>query len=284
MDYGFHAPTVSFPVAGTIMVEPTESESKAELDRFVAAMIAIREEIRKIEQGVWPVENNPLKNAPHTQADIVAAQWDRPYSRAEAVFPCPGSPPTSSGPASIASTTSMETATFSAPACRSAIIRRTEMRIEQDIKLDFKDVLIRPKRSTLTSRSEVDISRDFVFLHSQRKYRGIPIIAANMDTTGTFDMARALAGHQLSVALHKYYSEDELLDYFSGLTTPAVSFYSMGITAPDYEKFQRVKEGLVRPLNMSALTSPTATPRPLSASSTNCARRTPTLPLWPVMW
>ena len=117
------------------------------------------------------------------------------------------------------------------------------MRIEQDIKLDFKDVLIRPKRSTLTSRSEVDISRDFVFLHSQRKYRGIPIIAANMDTTGTFDMARALAGHQLSVALHKYYSEDELLDYFSGLTTPAVSFYSMGITAPDYEKFQRVKEG-----------------------------------------
>jgi len=116
------------------------------------------------------------------------------------------------------------------------------MRIEQDIKLDFKDVLIRPKRSTLTSRSEVDISRDFVFLHSQRKYRGIPIIAANMDTTGTFDMARALASHQLSVALHKYYSEDELLDYFSGLTTPAVSFYSMGITAPDYEKFQRVKE------------------------------------------
>ena len=71
------------------MVEPTESESKAELDRFVAAMIAIREEIRKIEQGVWPVENNPLKNAPHTQADIVAAQWDRPYSRAEAVFPLP---------------------------------------------------------------------------------------------------------------------------------------------------------------------------------------------------
>ena len=80
-DYGFHAPTVSFPVAGTIMVEPTESESKVELDRFIAAMIAIREEIRKIEQGVWPVDNNPLKNAPHTQADIVVAKWDRPYSR-----------------------------------------------------------------------------------------------------------------------------------------------------------------------------------------------------------
>ena len=88
MDYGFHAPTVSFPVAGTIMVEPTESESKAELDRFIAAMTAIREEIRKIEQGVWPADNNPLKNAPHTQAEIVA-EWDRPYSREEAVFPLP---------------------------------------------------------------------------------------------------------------------------------------------------------------------------------------------------
>ncbi len=88
MDYGFHAPTVSFPVAGTIMVEPTESESKAELDRFIAAMTAIREEIRKIEQGVWPADNNPLKNAPHTQADIMA-EWNRPYSREEAVFPLP---------------------------------------------------------------------------------------------------------------------------------------------------------------------------------------------------
>jgi glycine dehydrogenase len=89
MDYGFHAPTVSFPVAGTIMVEPTESESKAELDRFIAAMIAIREEIRKIEQGAWPADNNPLKNAPHTQADIVDAGWNRPYTREEAVFPLP---------------------------------------------------------------------------------------------------------------------------------------------------------------------------------------------------
>jgi len=88
MDYGFHAPTVSFPVAGTIMVEPTESESKGELDRFIAAMIAIREEIRKIEQGVWPADNNPLKHAPHTQADVIA-EWNRPYTREEAVFPLP---------------------------------------------------------------------------------------------------------------------------------------------------------------------------------------------------
>ena len=89
------------------------------------------------------------------------------------------------------------------------------MRIEQDMKLDFKDVLIRPKRSTLTSRSEVDISRDYVFLHSKRRYQGIPIIASNMDATGTFEMARALATHQISVALHKHYDEAELLAFFA---------------------------------------------------------------------
>jgi glycine dehydrogenase len=87
MDYGFHAPTVSFPVAGTIMVEPTESESKAELDRFIAAMISIREEIRQIENGVWTADNNPLKNAPHSQADVIDADWQHPYSRQQAVFP-----------------------------------------------------------------------------------------------------------------------------------------------------------------------------------------------------
>ena len=89
MDYGFHAPTVSFPVAGTIMVEPTESESKAELDRFIAAMISIREEIRQIENGIWAADNNPLKNAPHSQADVIDADWKHPYSRQVAVFPLP---------------------------------------------------------------------------------------------------------------------------------------------------------------------------------------------------
>ena len=89
MDYGFHAPTVSFPVAGTIMVEPTESESKGELDRFIAAMISIREEIRKVENGIWPADDNPLKRAPHTQADLADAEWNRPYTRHEAVFPLP---------------------------------------------------------------------------------------------------------------------------------------------------------------------------------------------------
>lgn len=116
------------------------------------------------------------------------------------------------------------------------------MRIEQDLKLDFKDVLIRPKRSTLTSRSEVDISRDFVFLHSQRKYHGIPIIAANMDATGTFEMARALARHKLSVALHKHYGESDLLSFFKEAPTGGSTFYSMGITTPDLEKFRRVMD------------------------------------------
>jgi glycine dehydrogenase len=89
IDYGFHAPTLSFPVPGTLMVEPTESEPLAELDRFVAAMIAIREEIRQVEEGVWPQDNNPLKHAPHTAASITDDDWDRPYSREIAVFPVP---------------------------------------------------------------------------------------------------------------------------------------------------------------------------------------------------
>jgi len=88
MDYGFHAPTMSFPVPGTLMIEPTESESLGELERFIAAMIAIREEVRKVEAGVWPADNNPLKHAPHSKADIAAA-WDRPYSREEGLFPLP---------------------------------------------------------------------------------------------------------------------------------------------------------------------------------------------------
>ena len=87
MDYGFHAPTMSFPVPGTLMVEPTESESKAELDRFCEAMIAIRQEIAEIEQGQIDRANNPLKNAPHTAAAISATEWNHPYTREQAAFP-----------------------------------------------------------------------------------------------------------------------------------------------------------------------------------------------------
>ena len=86
IDYGFHAPTMSFPVPGTLMVEPTESETLYELDRFIDAMLAIRDEIDKVERGEWPVDNNPLVNAPHTQAELLG-DWPYPYSKEIAVFP-----------------------------------------------------------------------------------------------------------------------------------------------------------------------------------------------------
>jgi glycine dehydrogenase len=89
MDYGFHAPTVSFPVPGTLMIEPTESESKAELDRFCDALLAIREEIAEIERGEYPKDNNVLKNAPHTAAMLTASEWNYPYSREKAAYPLP---------------------------------------------------------------------------------------------------------------------------------------------------------------------------------------------------
>jgi glycine dehydrogenase len=89
MDYGFHAPTVSFPVAGTVMVEPTESEPKHELDRFCNAMISIRHEIEDVEKGLVDKVNNPLKNAPHTAAVITANEWEHPYTRQKAAFPLP---------------------------------------------------------------------------------------------------------------------------------------------------------------------------------------------------
>jgi glycine dehydrogenase len=89
IDYGFHAPTMSFPVAGTLMVEPTESEDLGELDRFCDAMIAIRAEIDRVGAGEWPREDHPLRNAPHTASAIAAERWTHPYSREEAVFPAP---------------------------------------------------------------------------------------------------------------------------------------------------------------------------------------------------
>jgi glycine dehydrogenase len=88
-DYGFHAPTMSFPVAGTLMIEPTESEAKVEMDRFIEAMICIRQEIAKVESGEWDSIDNPLHNAPHTLADIIDDKWDRSYSRELAAYPVP---------------------------------------------------------------------------------------------------------------------------------------------------------------------------------------------------
>jgi len=89
MDYGFHSPTMSFPVAGTLMIEPTESESKGELDRLCEALIAIRGEIREIEEGRADRRDNLLKNAPHTAAAVAGDAWTHPYSRERAAFPAP---------------------------------------------------------------------------------------------------------------------------------------------------------------------------------------------------
>jgi GMP reductase len=118
------------------------------------------------------------------------------------------------------------------------------MHIEHEIKLDFKDVLIRPKRSTLTSRSNVDISRQFEFRHGKDVYEGIPIVAANMDTTGTFEMARALDRFGLSVALHKHYAVEEYVAFFRTLERKSAAFYSIGIARSDEEKFAKVMQAV----------------------------------------
>ena len=89
MDYGFHAPTVSFPVAGTLMIEPTESEDLSELDHFCDALIEIRKEIEEVKQGKMDPDNNPLKNAPHTLEAATEDNWNFPYSRQRAIFPLP---------------------------------------------------------------------------------------------------------------------------------------------------------------------------------------------------
>ncbi len=111
------------------------------------------------------------------------------------------------------------------------------MRIEEDVKLDFKDVLIRPKRSTLKSRKNVDITREFTFKWSGRKYSGVPIVAANMDGVGTFSMAKAFIEQdaKMSVALHKHYPLDQLADFFDNYDTASV-WYSIGMVQADQEK------------------------------------------------
>ena len=113
IDYGFHAPTMSFPVAGTLMIEPTESEDLAEIDRFCTAMIAIREEIARVASGDYDREDNPLANAPHTAPMLLAADWKHPYSREEAAYPLAGDRRAKYWP-----TRPTATATWSAPAPR----------------------------------------------------------------------------------------------------------------------------------------------------------------------
>ncbi len=113
------------------------------------------------------------------------------------------------------------------------------MRIENDPKLDFRDVLIRPKRSTLGSRAEVDVNRSFRFAHTGREWTGFPLIAANMDVVGTMAMARALLKHGAMVALHKHYDADELIAFFKEPGS-ANAFYSLGTTDSDHDKLKAV--------------------------------------------
>ncbi len=117
------------------------------------------------------------------------------------------------------------------------------MRIEEDLKLDYSDVLIRPKRSTLVSRQRVALDRTFRFRHGTAEWRGVPIIAANMDTIGTMPMARALAAHHCLTALHKHYDIDTLVDFYAGLSEAERPYvlYSLGITEADREKWEAVK-------------------------------------------
>ncbi len=118
IDYGFHAPTMSFPVAGTLMIEPTESEDRVELDRFVDAMVAIRAEIDAVGAGEWPSDDNPLVHAPHTAFDVTCDDWKRPYSRELAAFLPRRCDCRSIGRRSVVSTASTATATCSAPVRR----------------------------------------------------------------------------------------------------------------------------------------------------------------------
>ena len=118
IDYGFHAPTMSFPVAGTLMVEPTESEDLGELDRFCEAMIAIREEIRRVEAGEWTPENSPLRGAPHTAAAVIAGDQDRAYSARGRGVPGRAGPRQVLAAGRARSTRPTATATWSAPARR----------------------------------------------------------------------------------------------------------------------------------------------------------------------
>lgn len=133
------------------------------------------------------------------------------------------------------------------------------MRIDHDVKLDFRDVLIRPKRSTLTSRKNVDLERTFTFMHSGRSWTGVPVAASNMDTTGTFEMARALSPHKMITALHKHYSIEDLQRFFADFDSPDYVAYSLGIRDEDFEKLAAVlAAGLGDKFNFIVLDVPNA--------------------------
>lgn len=141
------------------------------------------------------------------------------------------------------------------------------MRIDTQIKLDFSDVLIRPKRSTLTSRKDVNLLRTFTFIHSKRTWTGIPIMPANMDTTGTFEMAYALAKEKMITVLHKHYTVQELESFFPKFNNPDYVCYSLGIRDEDFEKLDElIKKGLEKYFNFICLDVPNGYLQRFSAS------------------
>lgn len=115
------------------------------------------------------------------------------------------------------------------------------MRIEEDIKLDYADVLLRPKRSTMTSRKDVRLDREFTFYHSPKAWRGIPIMTANMASCGTFEMARTLASYQIITALHKFYSLDDYEAFFKDFDAPDYIAYTLGIRDEDFEALEAMR-------------------------------------------
>jgi GMP reductase len=120
------------------------------------------------------------------------------------------------------------------------------MRIEEDIKLDYRDVLLKPKRSTLTSRKNVELERKFKFYHSSKTWEGIPIIASNMATCGTFEMAKVLSGYKMLTAFHKYYTIEDYKEFFKNFNNPDYIIYTLGIRDEDVEKLKEmIKEGLI---------------------------------------
>ena len=133
------------------------------------------------------------------------------------------------------------------------------MRIDSDPKLDFDDVLIRPKRSTLNSRKDVDLTREYKFLHSKKKWKGIPIMAANMEASGTFEVAKVLAEYQMITALHKFHPVKELEKFFKEFNKPDYVAYTLGIRDEDFEKLEEVlKKGLGEYFNFVVLDVPNA--------------------------
>lgn len=131
------------------------------------------------------------------------------------------------------------------------------MRIETEIKLDYSDVLIRPKRSTLESRKDVNLQREFKFLHSKKTWSGIPIMTANMADTGTFSMAKELSKHHMLTTLHKYYSVGQLEKELPEFNNPQYLIYTMGIRDEDFEKLNAIIEkGLDRYFDFVCLDVP----------------------------